>query len=154
MSWLTDRQLERAIYRHGDDRVNMAFRGIYPLDRLPHLDMRGPLFIILNTDVENLPGRHWKAIYIDELGHGEIFDSLATPISDRLIRFMNAHSTKWTRNTMMLQHPLSTRCGIYVLYYVTQRMYYDSLRHFIKSFSHSLEKNEMLMSHFYKHVSH
>ena len=102
MSWLTDRELERTIRRHGNERLKMTFRGIYPLDRLPHVGIRGPLFLILNTDVENLPGRHWKAIYIDDEGYGEVFDSLATPMSDRLIRFMNAHTTKWTRNTLML----------------------------------------------------
>ena len=150
MSWLTNQQLERAIYRHGDRRVQMAFRGIYPLNRLPQLDMRGPLFIILNTDVENLPGRHWKAIYIDENYHGEVFDSLALPLSDRLIRFMNYHTTKWTRNTTMLQHPLSAQCGIYVLYFVTQRMYFDSLSDLLSTFSPCLLENERLMYLFYK----
>lgn len=150
MSWLTNHQLERAIVRHGDRRVQMAFQGIFPLDRLPHLDMRGPLFLILNTDVENLPGRHWKAIFIDENNYGEVFDSLALPLSDRLIRFMNNHTTKWTRNTTMLQHPLSAQCGIYVLYFVTQRLYADSLSDLISIFSPSLLENERLMYQFYK----
>ena len=149
MSWLTNRQLEQAILRHGDRRVQMAFQGIYPLDRLPQLNIQGPLFIILNTDVENLPGRHWKAIYIDENNHGEVFDSLALPPSDRLIRFMNHHTTKWWRNTTMLQHPLSAQCGIYVLYFVTQRMYSDSMSDLISIFSPCLLENERLMYLFY-----
>ena len=150
MSWLTNHQLECAILRHGDRRVIMAFQGIFPLNRLPQLNMQGPLFLILNTDVENLPGRHWKAIYIDENNYGEVFDSLALPLSDRLIRFMNYHTTKWTRNTTMLQHPLSAQCGIYVLYFVTQRLYTDSLSDLISIFSPSLLENERLMYQFYK----
>ena len=150
MSWLTNHQLECAILRHGDRRVTMAFQGIFPLNQLPQLNMQGPLFLILNTDVENLPGRHWKAIYIDENNYGEVFDSLALPLSDRLIRFMNYHTTKWTRNTTMLQHPLSAQCGIYVLYFVTQRLYTDSLSDLISIFSPSLLENERLMYQFYK----
>ena len=148
MSWLTDRQLERAIFRHGDTRVNMAFRGIFPLDQLP--EGRGPLFLIFNTDVHNLPGQHWKAIYIDEFQRGEVFDPLATPMSDRCIQYMNRHTVKWCWNRTMVQHPLSAQCGVYVLYYVTQRLYYDSLYEFCQTFSNDLADNEIVMSYFYR----
>lgn len=153
MSWLTSKELENAILNYGDKHVNITFRGIYPLDALPQLDMKGPLFLIFNTDVENLQGQHWKAIHIDENQYGEVFDSLATPTSDRLIQFMNHHTKKWIQNSAAYQHPLSAQCGVYVLFYVTQRMYYDSLQQFCNSFTTNLATNEILMSNFYKSLT-
>ena len=150
MSWLSDRQIEKAIQRHGDVCAQMAFRGIYPLDTLPDDHIQGPLFLVMNTDVHNLPGRHWKAIFIDEQQHGEVFDPLATPMSDRLIHYMNQHTRKWTWNRTMVQHPLSPQCGVYVVFYVTQRLYYNSLNEFCQLFSHDLNKNELSMSRFYQ----
>lgn len=149
MSWLSDKQLNRAIWKRGDTKCLMAFRGIYPLDQLPLLDMTPPLFIIFNTHIHNLSGQHWKAIFIDTDYCGEVFDSLATPTSDAIIRFMNKYSRKWTTNSLAYQHPLSSQCGAYVLYFVTQRLYYSSLEDFCKTFTLDTLLNEKMMSDFY-----
>ena len=91
MSWLSDRQLEQDIYQHGDREVHHAFQGIYPVDILPR-SIKPPAFIVLNTDTHNLPGKHWMVLFINEDFCGEVFDSLALPVSDFIIYFMNRHT--------------------------------------------------------------
>ena len=149
MSWLTDAELERAIVSCDDVRVVETFRGVYPNDQLPNIVP--PAFLVVNTDVSNLPGRHWKAIYIDENYKGEVFDSLATPVSNRVARFMNRNTRQWKTNRVMIQHPLSTQCGAYVLYFVTQRLKFNSLRDLCHTFSSDLNENERRMRAFYRH---
>ena len=62
---------------------------MYPISNfhkfIPHL----PTFFIVNTDAHSLPGTHRKCIFIDKERRSEIFDSLALPINDILVRWMN-----------------------------------------------------------------
>ena len=152
MSWLTNADLVRALEKYEDVRVWSAFRGIYPNDALPQTPMKPPVFIILNTDPHNLLGRHWKVIYMDETHCGEVFDSLATPLSNHVIQFMNRHTRKWKTNQRMFQHPSSRQCGVYVLYFITQRLNYPSLHAFCQTFSMKLSENERMMRQFYRQL--
>lgn len=149
MSWLSGKEIKRAIERRGDKSCRMAFQGIYSIDGLPS-QVSPPAFFVLNTDPHNLPGMHWKVIFIDTDYNGEIFDSLALPLCDSTIRFMNKHSRNWQRNRLSFQHPLSAQCGVYVIYYVTQRLYFSSLTDFTETtLSNDVSHNERLMSSFY-----
>ena len=150
MSWLTNADLERALASWSDARVRQAFLGIYPNDRLPRTRLQPPVFVIVNTDVHNLPGQHWKVIFIDDNHQGEVFDSLATPLSNHVIRFMNEHTTQWTTNRCMVQHPMSSQCGAYVLYFITQRLKAGSLREVCFAFSSDLNLNERMIRRFYR----
>ena len=150
MSWLTNADLRRALERYDDAAVLSAFRGIYPNDALPHTLMKPPVLMVVNTDPHNLPGRHWKVIYMDETYCGEVFDSLATPLSNHVIQFMNRHTRQWKTNRAMFQHPSSRQCGVYVLYFMTQRLNYPSLSAFCQSFSSNLKDNERMMRQFYR----
>ena len=150
MSWLTNDDLEKAILHWDDDTVRQAFHGIYPIDHLPKTSITPPIFIIVNTDVHNLPGRHWKVLFIDVNYEGEVFDSLATPLSNDVIRFMNQHTIRWTTNRVMVQHPTSSQCGAYVLYFITQRLKYASLRELCLTFSSDLLQNERMIRRFYR----
>ena len=149
MSWLSNTDLETALANWRDDRVRQAFLGIYPNDYLPRTRIQPPVFVIVNTDVHNLPGQHWKVIFIDENHQGEVFDSLATPLSNHVIRFMNQHTTQWKTNHRMFQHPTSSQCGAYVLYFITQRFKYESLRELCLTFSTNLKQNERMIRRFY-----
>ena len=91
MSWLSNQELEQAIVRFGDVNVCHAFHGVYPMNQLPHV-VEPPTFIIVNTDVHNLPGKHWIVLFVDKNFCGEVFDSLASPLCNTVIRFMNQHT--------------------------------------------------------------
>ena len=148
MSWLTNQELKQAILRFGDANVCYAFQGVYPINQLPHV-VEPPAFIIVNTDVHNLPGTHWMVLFVDKDLSGEVFDSLAYPLCNAVIRFMNRHTRHWTFNRLSYQYPLSPTCGVFVLYYVTQRLYYDSLKQFCNTLSTDMFVNERLMHKFY-----
>ena len=158
MSWLAADTIERAVERCADnDVVRRAFRGVYPHNRLPLLlplndDDDLPLSLIVNTDSHNLPGRHWTSVYIDKQRHGELFDSLTTPPSAHLARFMSYYSRRWVTNRLVYQHPLSSYCGVYVLLHVLQRHNYDSLETFCTThFTSSLTHNETVVRDYYRY---
>jgi len=150
MSWLSDAELERVVQEHGDERTVAAFRGVFSINNMPTVLPKPPSFIIMNTDTTHLPGKHWKVLFIDKNYCGEIFDSLALPNCDYVTRFMNRHSRKWIRNALAYQHPLSSTCGAYALYFVMQRLHYDSLHDICKHFSHDTLVNEKRIRNFYK----
>ena len=147
MSWLSADDIKYAILQRGDTMCLNAFKGVYSVDTLPSY-VQPPAFYVINTDAHNLPGKHWKVLFIDEDLVGEIFDSFALPVSDQTIRFMNAHSRKWTMNRISFQHPLSSKCGAYAVYYITKRLTYSSLSEFCKTFSFNLLENERRISKF------
>ena len=114
-----------------------------------------PLLLLINTDVHNLPGRHWISIFIDDNAHGEVFDSLATPLGDHVVRFMNTYAHQWTVNRVAYQHPLSTLCGVYVLCHILERLNAVSLddfcrRHFT---SDNCVENERRMRRYFHRLT-
>lgn len=114
-----------------------------------------PLTLIVNTDTHNLPGRHWTSVYIDRNRRGELFDSLVTPPSAHLTRFMNRHCHQWSRNRLVYQHPYSSHCGVYVLLHVLYRYKYNTLKQFCEAnFTSSLLSNECFVRAFYKQHLH
>ena len=62
---------------------------------------------------------------------------------------MNLWARKWETNSVMVQHPLAHTCGIYVIYYLTQRLYSASMSELMQTWSAHLDKNEVLMHDFY-----
>lgn len=151
--WLTTGDLERFIKNHANARTKAAFIGVFAIDQLPHSVPNLPTLLIINTDTINLPGKHWKAVFIDEKKRGEIFDSLAAPISLRLEKWMNKMTKKWTRCFFPIQHPLSPSCGAYVLYYVLTRLSCKSLDAVLGNFSIDVNKNEKIVQSFMEYMS-
>lgn len=150
MSWLSTRQLTNKVKKNADIHSKNAFYGIYPIDKLPKFIPHYPVFLIVNTHAHNLDGEHWKAVYIDKNRYGEVFDSLAQPMSDFLIRWMNRFTRKWKVNNKTFQHEKSTTCGAFVLFYILTRLTFPSLEAFSRSFSHALHVNERNVLAFYR----
>ena len=150
MSWLSDKDLCGKVEKNANDKTREAFYGVCPLDELPQFISHLPIFIIVNTQTHNLSGEHWKSIFIDKNRHGEVFDSLAQPMNDMLVRWMNRFTQRWTRNRKVYQHAKSATCGAYALYYILKRLDYPSMKSLTQSFSSSLNDNECLVQKFYK----
>ena len=146
--WLTTEDLENFIAAHADTKTRAAFVGVFPIDQLPSTTLRLPTLFIINTNSANLPGQHWKAIYVNKNRYGEIFDSLATPISLRLERWMNAIAKKGSRSHFVIQNPLSPSCGAYVLYYVLNRLSTNSLDSLLRNFTIDVIENEKFVTQF------
>lgn len=150
MSWLSDKQICEKVRKNGDLKTRNAFYGVYPIDTLPEFIPYLPIFIVVNTQTHNLEGEHWKTIFINKERFGEVFDSLAQPMSDLLIRWLNRFTRRWKRNPKIYQHVKSTTCGAFALYYILKRLDCPSLNNFTQSFRKSLNDNERLVRSFYK----
>ena len=148
----------RDLSNHDIDRVlrktspvRDIYLGAFPVDRLPDLHLNNfPVMLVVNTDPHNLPGRHWISIFIDGDRQGEVFDPLASPLSNHVMRFMNRWTRRWMTNHNMYQHPRSHACGVFVLYHLLNRLCYPSLTALLQTLSPNPMENEIIMSAFYR----
>ena len=61
------------------------FDGVFSIDNLPD----DPRLLVCNTDPSDKPGRHWIAIYVDDDGRVDFFDSFGRRPIHYLERYMN-----------------------------------------------------------------
>ena len=153
VQWLTTLDLETFIRQYANSKTRAAFIGVFPIDHLPKRLPALPALFIINTNTSNLPGQHWKAVYISKNHYGELFDSLAVPVSIKMQQWMNKHAQRWISSKLTLQNPLSPSCGGYVLYYVMTRLNYKSLKACIKPFSKNVFDNDEIVQLFFNAVS-
>lgn len=152
VKWLTTLDLENFIQTYSDEHTKAAFLGIFPINHLPQKIFRFPILFILNTNTSNLPGQHWKAVYVSTSHVGEVFDSLATPISLQLEQWMNTFTRKWTVSKITLQNPLSPSCGGYVLYYVLTRLKHNSMKSCMAVFTDNVLLNDAIVENFFQRM--
>lgn len=149
IDWLTGAQIEHYIKRNADPKTKKIYVGVFCSNTLPHKIDNYPLLLIVNSDPSNLGGKHWRAVYIAENLHGEVFDPLGVPINLQLERWMNTFCAKWTRSQRLIQHPLSPSCGAFVLHFVLNRLHVDSLQNYIRSnYNDNLSKNVLRIKNY------
>ena len=150
MSWLTGIELESLIRTYADEDTEAAFLGIFALDTLPKSIQQLPVLLVVNTQTSNLPGQHWVAVYISSEKRGEVFDSLATPVSIKLMQWMNIFTLKWKQSKRLIQSPLSAYCGAFVAYFVLTRLKAKSMESCLLIFTKDLQFNDKLIHNFVK----
>ena len=148
INWLTTLDMQQFIARYADQNTKKAFLGIFPIDHLPQTIPHLPILFIVNTNTCNLPGQHWKVIFVSKQGIGEVFDPLATPITLALQCWLNEHTKRWTLSKLTLQNPLSPTCGGYALYYIMCRLKTKSLNSCLAPFSNNVFANDILVENF------
>ena len=146
MNWLSGKELIKKIERNADGATLAAFEGVFPLDKLPFAVPHYPFFMIVNTQSHNLPGEHWITVFIDSDRRGEIFDSLALPLSNTLIHWMNHFTRSFTSNYLTYQHPLSATCGAFALYFILHRLHNSDCM--TEAFTSDLAVNEERIRYF------
>ncbi len=98
--------------------------------------------MVLNTDSHEKPGEHWLAIYVDENGFGEFFDSYANnPERFGLINYLNKNCRIWTYNKQIIQGN-SNFCGYYCVLFLLFRAR-NKANKFFSYFNSSLENNDL-----------
>lgn len=109
--------LGREIWKHMESACGISWT-VTSSDRLKLL--KRPCVIISNTDESTETGQHWIALYLNEQGYGECFDSYGRH-PDRyhanFARFMNEHCRVWVYNDVLLQGPFTKTCGHYCVVY-------------------------------------
>ena len=149
MSLLDGQTIINKIVANANQETLNAFYDVRAVDDLPKFIPHYPIFIIVNTHTKNLPGQHWLVIFIDKYKHGEIFDSLALPVSYYIGRWLNQFTRKWKRNNLAYQHPLTTSCGAFAIYYVLKRLNTSCQERVLKTFKDNTFMNEMIVMNFY-----
>jgi len=152
MSWLSDKQLRAKIKKNADNRTKDAFYGIVPIDKLPSAVPHYPFFLIVNTHTHNLVGEHWLAVFIGADKKGEVFDSLALPLSCMLRQWMNRFTRSWIRNNKQYQHSLTSSCGAFTLYFILHRLRVKNFSGVLKCFTCKPATNEKIVNDFYKQL--
>ena len=118
MSLLSTRDISKCI----KERYPGNFLAVFPLNHLPDGIIRHfPYAMIVNMDINNLPGKHWLAIYGTHT-HVEVFDPLAMELPGYLKRWiLRRYGSRWSTNQMAYQHVLSDLCGAYCIWYLLER---------------------------------
>jgi hypothetical protein len=113
------------------------FLGVYAADRAPGWDsLRPGCCYVMNTDRAVEGGEHWLAVFSPPAsetataaananaarGPPELFDSFALPPSAyRDVPLLARHPSNLRLTPRPLQHPMSTVCGHYCVYFLYHR---------------------------------
>jgi len=140
-------QIEHLLQK--DPFMQDVFAGVYPRDRLPRVIKNYPSAYVCNTDPHTANGEHWVAIYVDQDGHGDYFDSFGLPpMYARFVNFMNTHCTLWTWNEKQLQELTSHVCGHYCVFFLMQRCRGLTMNTIVNMFGQNLQDNDVLVHDF------
>ncbi len=103
-----------------DRATKLLSRFVGPCNRLPKVIAR-PACIVVNTDPSHKPGTHWLAIFFGNNGIGEFFNSFGNQPARTFENYLTKHSRTSYYNPVPLQHPLTSICGQYCIYYLVKR---------------------------------
>ena len=132
-----------------DPYTRDVFAGVYPRDRLPRTIKNYPSAYVCNTDPHTDEGEHWIAIYVDDDGSGEYFDSYGLPpLHATFTNFLNKQCTMWTYNDKRLQGLASTVCGQYCIFYLMHRCRGFSMDTIAYMCGSNLQDNDVLVHDF------
>ena len=123
------------------------FLGTYPADSIPSLKGVRKKGVIVNTDEKNEKGEHWTAIFVDENGTAEYFDSFGfPPLVASVQQFLDkTFPSNWKYNGTTLQHPMATSCGLFCIAFIKARASGKSFSSFISIFTLDLTRNEQII---------
>ena len=123
---------------------NKKYLGTFCCDNIPVSDLR-EFGLIFNTDPCKKEGRHWVALYVKDK-HAEYFDSFGSPpVNEELYDYVTKSDYSLAFNTRVIQHPLSTRCGEYAIYFLKLRFKNQSISEIVSKFSRNLSFNDIFV---------
>ena len=108
-------EIERAICQ--DPSAETIFCGVFARDKLPQT-VKYPTAMVWNTDPADEPGEHWVAVYINEDGVGEYFDSYGIQPPPCFKKYLQRQCTHWVWNQIPLQDVWTSACGHFCVFYV------------------------------------
>ena len=122
------------------------------LMKLRHVQL--PFSLIVNVDYSDKAGSHWLSIYVSR--HTiEIFDSLGfdpkfySNSNKLIINFIEKYSfSRHIFISPVLQPTSSTLCGLYCIYFVLMRQFYN-FQKCLSRFGSNHIRNDQRLSHFF-----
>lgn len=118
------------------------FIGVFSCDTLPWRDINRPQFsLVCNMSPAGEKGSHFIAIYAEK-SVIIYFDSFGTPpiLNKFIFNFLVKTKRKILYNENWIQHPLSSACGYFCIYFL---LYFEKIN--------LVEKNSVIINKFYSH---
>lgn len=116
-------------------RTKRFFRGVYAYDEIPKVKRTNEKqFFVFNTDPSSKGGSHWVCAMINKKKGGKnvFFDSYG--YAPRKAKFLSFLNSNYTYNKKTLQHPLSTTCGQWCIFFVWEKCYGKSISQITSKF--------------------
>lgn len=135
--------------------ISQNLYGVFSIDTVPK-NIPKNHFVIINTEENSQPGKHWFCLLKLGFKSYEIFDSLG--IDENKFKYFETYSilpcnSKVKYNENAVQNSFSTTCGLFVCYFLIQRMHNLDLSFFTlinEIFDIDKDKNESVVSLFAK----
>lgn len=132
---------------------NHVFKGVFACDMLPN-KISLPACFIINLSPISESGTHWVALYIDENGFGEYFDSYGLkPTNKFILYFIKFHCKKYQYNKRQLQHINSKTCGLYAASYLAYKLRKKSLIIFCNIFCSNTFINDIVIENLFSYLN-
>ena len=130
-----------------DSISKKTFIGVFSRDKIPKISNKNyPCSYVVNTDNSKQPGEHWLAVYYDENGDCDFFDSLAfNPKFYGITKQLTKSANTLTFLTYPIQSIFSQYCGFYCVLFILFRSRNYSLESFLKLFDKDTLKNDKLI---------
>jgi hypothetical protein len=140
---MDSRQINKIL--NTDQVARKSFLGVFARDKLPN-EIKWPSTLIINTDKSNQPGEHWLAIYYDENGTCEFFDSYGFhPDFYNLTDYIKSTSKNFIFNSKTIQGIFSKYCGQYCVLFLLIRSRNFSMKYFLNFFNNNTINNDKLI---------
>ena len=118
------------------------FKGVYSRNTLPKFEndkRRRKMFLVVNTDPSYKDGSHWIVLMLNTHGKKNIyFDSYGLP--PQYYVFKKFLENNYTYSKKQVQHPLSTACGQWCIFFIWEKCKGKHLNRILKFFT----KNDFL----------
>ena len=122
------------------------FIGVFSIDTLPTKIPSYPAALIINSDPSHLPGQHWVALFLESKAIAEYFDPYGLSPIDDIFKFSKRVSRTLIFNKWWIQHPVSSNCGLYCIYFLVARtggVKFEDFIHYFKDYD--WKQNESLL---------
>ena len=131
-----------------DERTLKMFKGIHSLQSLTSLKQIENGCYIVNTTKYGEVG-HWLVLFVGK-DCNEVFDSLARDIREysELYQFLIARGGDLKYSCKVVQDSKSRLCGLFCIVYIYFKGRGYSMKNILHFFSHSVEKNDMIVISF------
>ena len=103
------------------------FNGVFPIDKLKHINMQRKWACIVNTAPSTHKGEHWIAI-IKVNRYPEFFDSYGLPPPLPIHNHLSSRFTHYKYNKKQVQGAFSTTCGAHCIYFLYKRALGETMK--------------------------
>lgn len=124
---------------------------VYAANRLP-VRVCPPFYGISNLDPDTKLGSHWVAMYVDNNGVGEYFDSYGRKPIGYHRAFFKRNAKILLHNGMRIQNDFTVVCGEYCLMYLYYKSRGKTMYDFVNNFSQNTLCNDLLLRNMFKSI--